>query len=90
MCQVETNLNEERWCAGRPTSALPGISEGLKGLVKERAFGPRLEAIWPEGRKENRCILPFLLSTVKVPDAATGGQVGPDPEGGSGAGKGFR
>ena len=61
----------------------------LEGLVKEGAFGPRLEADWPERRK-NRCVLPFPLPTVKTPEAALpGGQVGPNPErrGGWGGGR---
>lgn len=55
----------------------------LEGLVKEGAF----EADSPERRRKNQRVLAFPLPTVKTPEAAIGGQVGTNAEGGRVSGR---
>ena len=55
----------------------------LEGPVKEGAF----EADSPERRRKNQHVLAFPLPTVKTPEAAVGGQVGSNAEGGRASGR---
>lgn len=55
----------------------------LEGPVKEGAF----EADSPERRRKNQRVLAFPLPTVKIPEAAIGGQVGSNAEGGRASGR---